>query len=42
VVALAWEREAEIGDQIAESFRKQGLGVKVRHLEVDTEGMKIL
>lgn len=41
VIALACERFAEIGETIAEVFRRSGTNVTLRLLEVDDEGRKI-
>lgn len=41
VIALASSRFAEIGETIAESFRRSGTQVAVRLLEVDDEGRKV-
>ena len=40
VVALATSRFAELGETIAESFRRNGTGAKVRVLDVDDEGLR--
>ena len=40
VVALATSRFAELGETIAESFRRNGTGAKVRVLDVDDEGLQ--
>ena len=40
VIALATERYSEIGEAIANSFRRQGMPATVRLLEVDSEGRK--
>lgn len=40
VVALATSRFAELGETIAESFRRNGTGARVRVLEVDEEGIQ--
>ncbi|HEX8137002.1 MAG TPA: homoserine kinase [Pyrinomonadaceae bacterium] len=42
VVALASDNFAEIGDQIAHSFRRQGVAATVRLLEVDNDGLRTL
>ncbi|HJU54761.1 MAG TPA: homoserine kinase [Pyrinomonadaceae bacterium] len=40
VVALATSRFAELGETIAESFRRNGTGARVRVLDVDGEGLQ--
>ncbi|HEY0375555.1 MAG TPA: homoserine kinase [Pyrinomonadaceae bacterium] len=40
VFALATARFAELGETIAESFRRNGTGAKVRVLDVDDEGIQ--
>lgn len=40
VVALATSRLAELGETIAESFRRRAIGARVRVLEVDDEGVR--
>ena len=40
VVALATSRFAELGETIAESFRRNGTGAKVRVLDVDDDGLQ--
>lgn len=42
VVALARDRSSEIGEAIAENFRRRDVPAKVRVLEVDNEGRKVL
>lgn len=42
VLALANDRLTEIGELIAERFRENGMGVKVRILEVDHEGTRLI
>jgi homoserine kinase len=41
IVALARDRFIEIGETIADNFRRHGLGVTTRLLEVDNEGRKM-
>jgi homoserine kinase len=41
VIALARDRFAEIGETIADSFRRRGTDATVRLLEVDDEGRKM-
>jgi homoserine kinase len=41
IIALARDHFAEIGETIAESFRRRGTGVTVRLLEVDDEGRRM-
>ncbi|HYG78845.1 MAG TPA: homoserine kinase [Pyrinomonadaceae bacterium] len=41
VVALATSRFAELGEKIAESFRRHGTGARVRVLDVDDEGLQM-